>query len=155
LKPRAVMRSIISVDRVTGEVVEGVAMLVPPRHRNGFTEGWLAMGMVNMAKLAADTRLGVQAHRVLLVVLANTGYGNEVTCSQAEIARALGMPAQNVNRAWRQLVACGVLRELDVQVGTVGLRKAWVVSPEVAWRGEAKLHKLALREWAAGVGVPQ
>jgi hypothetical protein len=87
-------------------------------------------------------------------IVGSLGFDNMVEVGQAELGRAIGMRSTSVNRAWKVLVACDYLRELEVQ-GPLGLRRVWVVNPHLVWRGEAKLHAQAMREWAAGVGVPQ
>jgi hypothetical protein len=106
-------------------------------------------GLLDVAKLG----LRGEVLRVLLAVLGTLDFGNVVQVSQAELGRAIGMRSQSVNRAWRDLVQHDLLRHLEMP-GPLGLQLVWVVSPLLAWRGEAKHHGQAIREWQSGVGVP-
>jgi len=144
------MRTIVSVDRSTGEVVEGTLVLAPPRKRNGFQGGWIAMGtnpLVDLAKLG----LGAQTYSVALAVLGTVGWGNEITLSQADVARVLGLVPQNVNRAWKELERHGIVRRGTIERAPAPPKAAWFLNPHLAWKGEAKRHRQAMNEWDAGV----
>ena len=102
-----------------------------------------------MLRLGSVGKLRGEAYRVLFGVLGTLEFENRVGVSQAELARLLGMRPQVVNRAWQVLVEQDLLRRVSL-VGPGGVpRQVWFVSPLLAWKGEAKMHGQAVRDWEA------
>jgi hypothetical protein len=89
---------------------------------------------------------GDQTHRVMWELLALLEFDNFLALDQTAIARDLGMPASNVNRAIKRLVEIGA-----VVVGSpTGAHKSYRLSPEWVWRGKAEDHPKALEEHRMG-----
>lgn len=142
-----------NVDALTGELVDGTLVMVPAKRRNGFVEGWCAVGdsaFVDVSRL----ELPGQALRVLMAIIGTIGWGNQVVATQVALAQTMGLLPQNVNRAFRQLVDAGLLREMDVDNGpNLPPTRAFFLNPHLAWKGEAKAHRQALNEWDAATPV--
>lgn len=85
----------------------------------------------------------VEDFRVLMALMKEMGYENQILVSQVEIARRLKMHPSNVSSAIKRLVEAGiVLRGLKK-----GIKCLYQLSPELVWKGSAKNHLTARREY--------
>ena len=113
--------------------------LVTEQPRNGFKE------FFTMSKLTGRIMRRVkseQTHRVMWALLALLEFDNFLALDQTAIARDLGMPVSNVNRAIKRLIEIGA-----VVVGSpTGVHKSYRLSPKWVWRGKAENHVRALEE---------
>jgi DNA-binding transcriptional ArsR family regulator len=134
-------RRIVQKDEETGEILEGVVAYFPPRRQNGFRR-WFAMGQEETLDVLMDfTR--VEDFRVLIALIKEVSYENQILVSQVEIARRLKMHPSNVSSAIKRLVEAGiVLRGLKK-----GIKCLYQLSPELGWKGSAKNHITARREY--------
>lgn len=147
-----VRSTIVNVDRATGEVLDGSLVYMPVKRRNGFREGWCAMGVDGFLHVARAGLSG-EVLRVYLGLLHVMGFGNDVEVTQADLARLLRIRPQAVNRAYRVLESRGLIRAVSVPRGALPPLEIYRVSPHVVWRGDAKDHRLALNEWDAATPV--
>jgi predicted transcriptional regulator len=137
-----VTKRVGQVDLTTGEMMEGAALAVIfPKRQNGFKEGWFAMsqGALHEIVNAPLTRNGL---RVLIYLLSKLDFGNLISVSQSDIARALGIERANVNRAMKQLVELEVL----IEGPKVGLHKTYRLNASYGWKGRALEHQKAMRD---------
>lgn len=94
--------------------------------------------------LAVNGRvLGREALMVALYLLSELDYENEVFVSKTEISEHLKIERANLARAFRKLMEKGFIREGR----KVGNMKAYVLNPEVAWRGTGHNHIIALDKY--------
>jgi len=133
-------RWIETVDADTGEILEGVAMFVPMKRRNGFTDGWVAMAQDALSALAR-AGLGARDYQVLLELLGRLDFENLIMVSQVDLARSLGLLPANVNRSIKRLVQLQVLLEGP----RIGVSRTYRLNPGFGWKGSAKGHREALK----------
>lgn len=137
-------RRIVQRDQETGEILEGVMAYFPPKKQNGFRR-WFAMGQEEKLDVLMDCK-HVDDFRVLFALAKEVGYENQILVSQVEIARRLKMQPSNVSSAIKRLVEAGiVLRGLKK-----GIKCLYQLSPELGWKGSAKNHIIAKREYQEG-----
>lgn len=82
-----------------------------------------------------------ESARVLLALLFTNGYRNKLQLTQTDLGRILGMPRQNVSRAFQKLVSAGFL-VATMQDG----KKSWLLSTDLAWRGRGNEHLKLLKK---------
>jgi predicted transcriptional regulator len=123
-----------------GEIHEGVVTLIARKRKNGFAS-WLAMSQEAMIMLAkAD--LSNEQRRVLFYLLGIMEYENGVRVTQTEIAVALNMYRQQVNRAMSRLLQDGII----LRIIREGVKVGYKFNPNYCWRGSAKNHVIALKD---------
>lgn len=126
------------IDAETGEVLDGVLSYFPPKRRNGFGEGWLAMGQYETLDVLIDEFGRLEDVKVFFVLLKHLTYDNHISAKQVDIAHRLGMHATNVSRAMRRLMEMGAIFK--------GSRPGYPyrLNPEFGWKGSAKNHVIAI-----------
>jgi len=134
-------RRLIQIDQSTGEVVDGMMMLVTPRSRNGFGQEWFAMCM-SAAMEFATSDLSASDHRVLWAMLAHLNFENHITVNQSEVARKLGIHRVTVNGSLKRLASMGILLPDSERASSYRL------NPCYAWRGSGKNHRAAMLKLA-------
>lgn len=90
--------------------------------------------------------LGGEGYAVLHYLGSVLGYENEIFVSKTQIAKDMGMARPNLCRAFKKVETLGFVRE----VRRVGNMRAYVLNPEIAWRGEGKNHVIALDKYRKG-----
>ena len=90
----------------------------------------------------ANSGLGLEARRVLDILLARLDFENWVRLPQAEIAKILNMKPANVSRSMRDLEKVGVI----LRGPKVGRSITYRINPNFGWKGSAKNHNAALNE---------
>ena len=101
----------------------------------GFQSGFIALAKMRVDK-EQKKGVGAEAKNVLLFLLGKMEYENQVSVSQIEIARELGMKKQNVSRAIKALIEGGVLKVEDP------LRKRRLrlkIDDQYAWKGKLNI----------------
>lgn len=78
--------------------------------------------------------------RVWGIILTNTGFENEVTATQKEMADRLGMAPSNFSSALSELVKMGLVLKLQKK----GRNMALMVNPKYGWKGKGKNHQAAV-----------
>ncbi len=136
------------LDLDTGEVFEHLNIYATtPKRRNGYGKRWFAMSMDGVQALAMMRKqLRGEGYAVLLYLLGELDYENEIFVSKTEIAEKLGMQRTNFARAFKKLVDAGII----VEGRKVGNMRAYMLSPEIGWRGEARNHVIALDQYRKG-----
>lgn len=129
------------MDLTTGEILEGLPLLVPQRHRNAFSEGWVAMSQPGFENIAREIK-SVEQFRVLSFLISRLDFNNFLTINQSEIASELTMAQPSVNRAIKALVEKGILLEGQ----RMGRIKSYKLNPNYGWKGKAQAHVVALSE---------
>jgi transcription initiation factor IIE alpha subunit len=114
-----------------------------PRPKNAYGVRFMMLSQDAVGELSerlADHSIGMQAMRVLLVMIGSLDYENRVEAPQKEIACRLGMSQGEVSKASAALVECGFIERM-------ANRRGWYrVSPRLCWRGSVKNLDAALRE---------
>lgn len=124
-------------DVETGEVREGVPILVPTKHRNAFGQGWFAVANSALNDLATSKLTGVD-FRVLFVCLSKLEWDNHMIIVQKDMAETLGLTSAQVSTSMRKLIDMGViLRQIE------GGARLYRLNPHFGWKGSAKAHKKA------------
>jgi biotin operon repressor len=127
------------MDLGTGELLDGLVVLVTKKKINGFAEGWFAVA--NQAgAIFAKSDLGLGEHRVLWMLFSHLDFENHLAINQAEIARELGMQRQHVQRAIKRLMELEVL----VEGKKNGQNRTYKLNPEFGWKGSGDNHRKAL-----------
>lgn len=90
----------------------------------------------------ANSGLGMEARRVLDILLARLDFENWVHLPQAEIATMLNMQRSHVSRAMRDLEKVGVI----LRGPKVGRSITYRINPNFGWKGSVKNHNAALNE---------
>jgi len=140
-------RTIVTVDRDTGEIVEGAAVLVPPKRRNGFMNGWTAVSSPELLNLAARKLTGSD-YRVLLALLSVAGFGNVVRLSQSDVARLAGLSRQQVSESVAVLVERHLVDWIEEErPQPLVAERLLMLSPLLSWRGKAQGHRAAIAQW--------
>jgi len=135
------MRRLIGYIDANGEVHEdSVLVLTVPKRKNGF-EGWVAVAQDAFLALA-NSGLGLEARRVLDILLARLDFENWIHLSQVEIAEILKMQRPHVSRAIRDLERVGVV----LRGPKIGRSFTYRINPNFGWKGSARNHRRALSD---------
>lgn len=135
-------KRIIHLDFETGEVLEGTVAFLPPRKRNGFHEGWLAMSQDALKVLARERKnIGSEGYAVLMELISRLPIGGDpVPVNQGELSQTLAIDRGNVSRALKRLVRLGAL----VEGPTIGKVRTYTLAPTFGWKGDSRAHVIAL-----------
>lgn len=95
------------------------------------------VGLDELLERTGDRSLGMQAVRVLIAMMAECDYGNQVRCGHKDIARKLGMAQSHVSKAIRDLVSVGFIEQTSD-------RGRYVISPKLCWKGDEDSLRAAL-----------
>jgi hypothetical protein len=105
-----------------------------------------------LAEIAADRDLGVEAFRVFFYLNSRLDFENLIVVPQVEIAAALSMKPQSVNRAMKLLTTKGIILR-GPKLGGVGCFR---LNPHYGWKGKvqnlAKARQARLQAVAAEAG---
>jgi DNA-binding MarR family transcriptional regulator len=118
---------LFQVDTKTGEVREGVLVLVPKKKPNfgGFVMVWQAEAL---ERLAMDKDLTLSTHRVLWGIISRLDYENYIQLDQTKLAGELGLAREVVNRQLKLLVEKGILEK--------GPHRTFRLCDRIGWRGK-------------------
>lgn len=99
-------------------------------------------GLHEVVERMRDHAVGLQATRVLLVMLASLRVhdGNRVPLGRGDLCRETGMSASNVSASLKKLVECGFVEPPPYR------HSPYVISPRLAWFGTVEALRLALAE---------
>lgn len=103
------------------------------------------MAQASGAMFFAERRkeLGEEGFAVLMVLIAELDFENHLVLSQSAVGRTLGMHRQSVQQAIKRLIGMGAILEGP----KVGQNRSYRFNPEIVWKGSAKNHVKALREY--------
>lgn len=134
-------RRLKQMDARTGEILEdGTLVYLPPKYKNAFTKGWIAMNQENAYLELIDANCSGAVWRVWGIILTNTGFQNEVTATQREMADRVGMAPSNFNNALSKLIDMGIVLKGPKR----GRNAALYVNPKYGWKGKGRNHQAAL-----------
>ena len=126
-------RRVTSVDRETGEVLEGVIVYCGVK-RNPYAKGWVMNSQESLKLLATDRDLKGETYRVLLLLLSQLDFENWIQITQKEISEILEMKKSQVSRAITILEG----KEIILRGPKVGHSYAFRLNPYFGWKGKVK-----------------
>jgi len=133
-------RRVGMVDLDTGELLEeGVPVWVGIKVKSLY-ERWVAMNQHFLEEFAARKDVRGEVFRVFIYLNARLDFHNLIQVSQIEIADALGMQKQSVNRAIRKLEELGII----LRGPKVGKSSSWRLNPHAGWKGKVRDLRPAL-----------
>jgi hypothetical protein len=121
-------------DTDTGEVLDGVAVWVGRKIVSPYGSQWMQVNQDALAEIAADKDLGAEAWRVFAFLNARLDFENLIVVQQTEIAAALDMPKQSVNRAMKLLAGKQIILR-GPKLGGVG---SYRLNPHYGWKGKVQ-----------------
>jgi DNA-binding MarR family transcriptional regulator len=128
------------VDLDTGELFDGVVVLVGRKIKSPYGKQWMAMNQKFLEEFAARKDVHAETLRVFLYLNARLDFENLIQLPQVEIAEALSMERQNVNRAMSQLEELGII----FRGPKVGRSSTYRLNPMAGWKGKVKNLKPAI-----------
>lgn len=144
-------RRIGMIDLDTGELLEeGVPVWIGVKAQSPYGGRWMGMNQNFLEEFAARKDVGLEEWRVFVFLNARLDFNNLIQVPQSEIAEALGMQRQNVNRAVRKLEELGVI----LRGPKVGRSSTWRLNPNAGWKGKVKDLGPALRRHLKPVPEP-
>jgi MarR family len=147
-----VQRRVGMIDLDTGELLEqGVPIWVGVKVKSPYEEGWVAMNQHFLEEFAARKDIPGEVYRVFLYLDARLNFRNLIQVPQTEIAAALQMRKQNVNRAIRKLEQLGII----IRGPKVGHSSSWVLNPNAGWKGRVKELRPTLKQHNQNEKVPR
>src|SRR5215212_7606840 len=128
-------RRVGMIDLDTGELLQsGVPIWVGVKVKSPYEEGWVAMNQHFLEEFAARRDIGLEVYRVFLFLDARLNFRNLIQVPQTEIAAALKMKKQSVNRAIHKLEELGII----IRGPKVGKNSSWKLNPNAGWKGRVK-----------------
>jgi hypothetical protein len=122
-----------SVDLDTGEILDGVPILVSPKKRY-ISEDYTIVFLEAMQSIATDKTLGAQEFRVLAYLISMLGTENNFKAfNQTQIGVEIGMHKTHVNRSIKRLIEKGII----IKGAHIGKGFVYGLNPNFAWRGPA------------------
>lgn len=138
-----VRRRIGMIDLDTGELLEeGVPVWVGVKARSPYGHRWMAMNQNFLLEFAAREDVHGEILKVFVYLNGRLDFDNLIQVPQVEIAEALRMHRQSVNRAIRKLEELGVI----LRGPKVGRSSTWRLNPNAGWKGKVKDLKPALQQ---------
>lgn len=136
------MKKLGFVDKETGEWCESYVAVIQPKRRNGFREGWAAMGQSALEYVASKKKiLGEDGFAVFIKLVGQMDTENYIQINQTEFGKELGMHRASVNRAIKKLMSISVILEGP----KVGRCRTYRLNPHVGWKGSAGNHNNILK----------
>lgn len=128
-----------------GEILEGVCVVIPKKHKNGFQRGFYTMAndaTGEVIDLVLQGKLQGKDVITLLALLEVLEWENWIRISQRALADRLKMAPPNVSRSMKALINNGI-----ILVGpNIGTSKTYRLNPRFGWKGGYKEHRAALKE---------
>ena len=126
-------KKIASIDRDTGEILEGVVVYCGVK-QNPYSTGWIMNSQEALKLLATDKDLKGETYRVLLLLLSQLDFENWIQITQKEIAETLEIKKQNVSKAVLLLEGKGII----LRGPKIGRTYAFRLNPDFGWKGKVK-----------------
>lgn len=124
-----IKKNLVQVDPATGEVQEGLTVLVPVRKR--LKDDFSMLTTEGLIKLAVEADLKGEDWKVLAVYLGSMDFENIIEISQKDVAEILGMSKQHVYRSTKKLLEKAILFEDSKK----GRSKVYRLSTLYGWKG--------------------
>ncbi len=135
-------RLLTSVDVTTGEQLEGMAVLIPPKSSPYDRDKWFPVSQGALEQIATDKEIKGQTYRVLMFLLSQMDYENWITIHQPNVAERLGVARQRVTEGIKALLK----KEILIRGEKVGKAYKYRLNPYFAWKGNKKTFIEALEE---------
>ncbi len=129
-----------TVDKATGEVMEGRMVWIP--YRPKLTERWFMAFQDTFIEIAKDPDMTGETMKVLMYLFGKLDFENYIQQSQQEIAEGLGMQKQNISRAIRILKS----KQIIFEGPRVGRSKCFRLNPNYGWKGKVRTLQEARKE---------
>ena len=126
-------RKIVSFDRDTGEILEGVVVYCGVK-KNPYSTGWIMNSQEALELLATDEDLTKEAFRVLIFLMARLDFENWIQITQKDVAEKLNIHKQNISRAISLLESKGII----LRGPKIGRSNAFRLNPHFGWKGKVK-----------------
>jgi predicted transcriptional regulator len=104
-------------------------------------DGALMLSQEKLSEIASNGELTAQGYRVLFSIIAQTDFDNCIRVKQVQIAKELGMNAQNVSKAFKQLVELNIIEKINHD-NINGYR----LNYEMGWKGKASNLKTHMKD---------
>src|SRR5512135_939344 len=129
------MKKLRLVDTSTGEILEGVPVIVGRSKRPTlYGNRWLQMAQDPLLALATDRELWGRPRAVLDYLLCILDFENFVEVHHQTIADTLGLLRPNVTTAISLLVKKGIL----IKGPSIGRSSSYRLNPAYGWKGDNK-----------------
>lgn len=129
------------IDLDTGELLEeGVPVWVGRRKLLPYTR-FMVTNQNVLEVLATRRDVTGETLRVFMYLGSQLEFENLIAVKQTDVAEALGMRRQNVNRAFRKLEELGVI----LRGPKVGASSSWKLALEAGWKGTGDELRRKLR----------
>ena len=99
-----------------------------------------------MVALGLDKELSGNDLRVLLAIIGNLDYENQVNISQQELGNQLDIHQVSISKSLKKLINKGYLKIID----TIGRQNIYQFNPHLVFRGYSYNHKHLCRTWDEG-----
>lgn len=140
---RSRLRDIVSVDRNTGEVLDGVVVYCGVKY-NPYATGWIMNSQEALRYLAKDKELTGETYRVFLYLLSTLDFENWIEVPMMKIAEELDIPRQAVGRSIKTLER----KEIIQRGEKIGRTYVFRLNPFYAWKGKVRnLDDYRRQEW--------
>lgn len=122
-----------------GEIHEGAGVPVWVGRKTAFTRlyggsRWMVIAQNAMILIAQDQDLRPESKNVLMYLFGRLDFENFIQVPQTEIADALSMRKQNVQRSIKQLVD----KEILFQGPKIGRSSSWRLNPNYGYKGSPR-----------------
>jgi len=124
-------KKIISIDKDTGEQIDGVIVLCGVKI-NPYAGGWIVNSQEALKLLAVDKDLTGETYKVLLYLFSILDFENWIQIPQTEIAKELHIHRQHVNRAIKKLES----KEILLKGPKLGRSYSFRLNPNFGWKGK-------------------
>lgn len=135
-------RDLITIDRQTGEILEGMPVWVGAKPISIYGHRWFQMSQDPLLQIAKDKELAGRPMRVLVYLLARLDFENYIQVPQAEIAEELELHRTSVSSVISLLEKKGIL----IRGPKVGRSFAFRLNPAYGWKGKTKNAREAQQE---------
>lgn len=136
-------------DRSTGEILEGLPILIPTRVPSPYGDRWMQLHQDPLIAIAQDKKITLQCHRVLMYFNATLDFENWLYSPPSEIAKVLGMHRSNVRAAIRIIEERGII----LPGPRVGNTPTYRLNPLFGWKGKIVSLRRELSPGSVGRGA--
>ena len=133
-------RLLTSIDIITGEQLEGMAVLIPPKSSPYDRDKWFPISQGALEQIAIDEEIKGQTYRVLMFLLSQMEYENWITINQLKVAERLGVARQRVTEGIKTLLNKKIL----IRGEKIGKAYKYRLNPYFGWKGNKKNFSEAL-----------
>jgi len=137
------LRRVRPVDLDTGEIVDGLPIVVTRKYTNAFTGGWLIMSQDVTMTIAMTKELTLYDYRVLMALLGMLDMSNWIQVNQSRLAERINVPRPKVSLSINKLIDLGLIKRGP----RVGNTWSYRLNPDFVYKGKVKDHRKVIEEW--------